>query len=113
MADLQTALDKGEAEVALKLTLGGKTTTLSKKVKIEKKGIIDVSFEQELKLAEDATKQGAPTAMAERLNQIATAYPADETVGEMVKFLRSTSEGLFGRFRERQRPDSRRQGQAQ
>jgi uncharacterized protein YfaS (alpha-2-macroglobulin family)/tetratricopeptide (TPR) repeat protein len=59
------ALDKGEVGVSLKLTLGGKTTTLTKKVKIEKKGIVDVSFEQELKLAEDAVKHGAPTSMAE------------------------------------------------
>jgi uncharacterized protein YfaS (alpha-2-macroglobulin family)/tetratricopeptide (TPR) repeat protein len=59
------ALDKGEVDVALKLTLGGKTTTLSKKVKVEKKGITEVSFEQELKLAEDAVRQGAPTALAE------------------------------------------------
>lgn len=58
-------LDKGEITAALKTTLGGKTTTLTKQVKVDNKGIVDVNFEQQLQLPADAPQMGAPTTQAE------------------------------------------------
>lgn len=58
-------LDKGEITVTLKTTLGAKSTTQTKTLTIEKPGIVDVSFAQELKLADDAPQPDGPTAQAE------------------------------------------------
>lgn len=59
------ALDHGELEVTLTTKLGGKSTTITKKVVIEKKGIIDIAFPQELTLPDDAPRHGAPDMSAE------------------------------------------------
>lgn len=58
-------LDAGEIEVALETKLGGKSTRIVKQIKVEKKGIASVTFDQELALPADAPRHGAPAMSAD------------------------------------------------
>ena len=54
----------------------------------------------------DATN-GSPATMANNLEKIDADYPADECISILVQFIRNSTIGLFGRYREAQRADDR------
>lgn len=57
------AVDNGTIAVSLKVTVGNKSTTVDKQLEVQRKGIHELSFQQELKLPENAD-HGGPYAEA-------------------------------------------------
>lgn len=56
------AIERGEIEVTLEVTIGNKVTTVTKKIAVERKGVHEVGFEQLLQLPTEAAADAAANA---------------------------------------------------
>ncbi len=59
------------------------------------------------KLFRKIPDEGKPTNTADTLDQLESQYPDDECIGLLIRFIRNSSIGLFGRYREARRTDNR------